>query len=216
MSSFPRSPYILKGGIVLLDPETTAIQKIITLQYNPDSISRSLQIKGIESEGGDRSEALRLSGPPVETFTLEAEIDGTDALEVADNTTTSEGIQPLLSALETIVYPSSRQLFSNNNLAQSGTLEIIPMESFLTLFIWNKNRVVPVRITDLSITEEAFDTNLNPIRAKVNLGLRVLSVDDLGFDHQGGNLYMNYQQNKEKLAGMFASGNLKDLGLNSI
>ncbi len=216
MSSYPRSPRILKGGIVLLDPESAAIQKIIPLQYNPDSISRSLQIKGIESEGGDRSEALRLTGPPVETYTLEAEIDATDDLDSGEDKAVSEGIQPILSALETIVYPASSKMFGNNNLAKSGTLEIIPMESFLTLFIWNKNRVVPVRITELSITEEAFDVNLNPIRAKVSLGLRVLSVDDLGFDHQGGNLYMNYQQSKEKLANMYASGNLNDLGLTSI
>ena len=40
---------------------------------------------------------------------------------------------------------------------------------------------VPVRLTDFSITEEAFDTMLNPIRAKVSLGMRVLTVDDLGF-----------------------------------
>lgn len=214
--SYPGSPRIIKGGIVLLDPETAAIQKIIPLQYNPDSISRSLQIKGMESEGGDRSEALRLTGPPVETYSLEAEIDATDDLEAAEATATSEGIQPILSALETIIYPSSSKLFENNSLANSGTLEIMPMESFLTLFIWNKNRVVPVRITELSITEEAFDVNLNPIRAKVSLGLRVLSVDDLGFDHQGGNLYMNYQQSKEKLAGMYASGNLNELGITSL
>ena len=52
----------------------------------------------------------------------------------------------------------------------------------LTLFIWSKNRIVPVRLTDFSITEEAFDPELNPIRAKVSLGMRVLNVDDLGFD----------------------------------
>ena len=214
--TFPRSPRILKGGIVLLDPETAAIQRIIPLQYNPDSISRSFQIKGLESESADRSEALRLTGPPVETYSLEAEIDATDDLDAAESTTVSEGIQPILSALETIIYPESSKLFGNKSLAQSGTLEIIPMESYLTLFIWNKNRVVPVRITELSITEEAFDANLNPIRAKISLSLRVLSVDDLGFDHQGGNLYMNYQQSKEKLAGMFVSGGLNNLGLNSI
>ena len=74
------------------------------------------------------------------------------------------------------------------------------MESPLTLFVWSKQRIVPVRLTDLSITEEAFDPNLNPIRAKVSLGMRVLSVDDLGFDHKGGSLFMVYLQQKERLA----------------
>ena len=71
-------------------------------------------------------------------------------------------------------------------------LEVLPIEAPLTLFVWGAQRVVPVRVTDLSITEEAFDAALNPIRAKVSLGLRVLSVDDLGFDHRGGTLFMGY------------------------
>ena len=66
------------------------------------------------------------------------------------------------------------------------------------------------------ITEEAFDVNLNPIRAKISLGMRVLSVDDLGFNNTGGSLFMNYQQNKERLAGMYKQGNLGSLGINSI
>ena len=59
------------------------------------------------------------------------------------------------------------------------------MEAPLTLFVWSKSRIVPVRLTEFSVTEEAFDAELNPIRAKVSLGMRVLSVDDLGFDAQG-------------------------------
>lgn len=215
MPSFPGSPRLIKGGIVLVDAETATIQKIITLQYNPDTLTRSLQVKGVGDSGGNRSEAMRLSGPPVETIKVEVEIDATDQLEVADSATTQIGIQPQLSILETMVYPTSSQLISNNSSAQSGTLEIIPMEASLSLFIWNKNRIIPVRITEFSITEEAFDVNLNPIRAKISLGMRVLSVDDLGFN-TAGNLYMNYQQNKEHLAAKFRQGNLADLGINSI
>src|SRR5215510_14023163 len=142
MTAFPNSPRLLKGGIVLLDPDNGAVRRIIVLQYNPDTLSRTLQIKA-HSEGGDRSEALRLTGPPVETIKLEAEIDATDQLEFPDQnpTATQLGIHPQLAALETIVYPSSAQLQSNNNLAQSGTLEIVPMQAPLTLFVWSKNRV---------------------------------------------------------------------------
>ena len=65
---------------------------------------------------------------------------------------------------------------------------------------------MPVRITDFSITEEAFDAALNPIRAKVSLGMRVLSVNDLGFEHKGGSLFMAYLQQKEQLAGHGRAG----------
>jgi hypothetical protein len=216
IATFPGSPPILKGGIVLIDPDSSAVLRIITLQYNPDTLSRTLQVQGVGGSNSHRSEALRLTGPPVETIKLEAEIDATDQLEVADKTTVQSGILPQLAALETIIYPYSSQLVSNNTLSQMGTLEIAPMESALSLFIWNKNRILPVRLTDFSITEEAFDVNLNPIRAKVSLGMRVLNIDDLDYDHKGSSLYMSYQQNKERLAGMFAGGTLSQLGIKSI
>lgn len=217
MSSFPGSPYVIKGGLVLINSVTAAVERIITLQYNPDSLSRSLQVQGMEGDSGaGHSEPLRLKGPPVETIKVEAELDATDKLESGDTNAVQLGLQAQLAALETIIYPTSTQLLNNNRLTQSGNLEIIPMEAPLVLFIWNKNRIFPVRITEFSVTEEAFDVNLNPIRAKVSLGMRVLSVDDLGFDNKGGGIYMNYLQNKEKLAGMFSGGTLNALGVKNI
>ena len=215
MSAFPNSPRLVKGGVVLVDPHSGAVQETIVLQYNPDTLTRTLQPPGIK-EGGDRSEALRLTGPPIETIKLEAEIDATDQLEIADAQAMQVGIHPLLASLEMIIYPSSAQLQRINALAQSGTLEIAPMIAPLTLFIWSKNRIVPVRLTDFSITEEAFDPNLNPIRAKVSLGMRVLSVNDLGFNVKGGSLFMAYQQQKEKLAAQRAGGALSPLGIGGI
>ena len=219
MITFPGSPRILKGGLVLLDPDTFTVlpNGIIVLQYNPDTLSRTLKIQGAE-EGGDRSEALRLKGPPVETFKLDAEIDATDQLEVPDQNpnTVQNGIFPQLSALETIVYPASTTLQNNFNLSQSGTLEIMPALAPLTLFVWSANRIVPVRITDFSITEEAFDPTLNPIRAKVSLGMRVLSIDDLVFNDKGGSLYIVYQQQKETLAKMYQRGSFSALAIRGI
>jgi hypothetical protein len=217
VTSFPNSPRLLKGGIALIDPDTSAVLRIIGLQYNPDTLSRSLQIKA-HSEGGDRSEALRLTGPPVETIKLDAEIDATDQLEFPDQNpnATQLGIHPQLAALEILIYPSSSQLQSNNSLSQAGTLEIAPMETALAIFVWSKNRILPVRLTDVSITEEAFDPSLNPIRAKVSLGMRVLTVDDLGFDHKGGSLFMSYLHVKEGLAAKFQGGTMNALGIGGI
>ena len=217
MTTFPGSPRLLKGGIVLIDAGTAAVKRVIVLQYSPDTLSRSFQVQAIGGESGDRSEALRLKGAPVETIKLEAEIDATDQLEFPDRNpaATQFGIFPQLAALETLIYPTSAQLSNSNRLAQAGTLEIAPMETPLALFVWSKTRILPVRVTELSVTEEAFDPNLNPIRAKVSLGLRVLSVNDLGFDHKGGNLFMNYLQQKESFAAMSA-GALNALGITGI
>jgi hypothetical protein len=217
MSAFPGSPRILKGGIVLIDAASSAVLRVIALQYNPDSLTRSLQVQALSADGGDRSEVLRLKGPPVETLKLEAEIDATDQLEFPEQNggVTESGIFAQLAALETMVYPSSGQLRANDVLAQIGTLEIVPMETPLALFVWSKSRILPVRVTEFGITEEAFDTALNPIRAKVSLGLRVLSVNDVPSGHKAASLFMNYLQQKERLAGG-AGGQLSALGLSGV
>jgi contractile injection system tube protein len=216
--STPISPRLLKGGLVLIDPGSSAVQRVITLQYNPDTLSRTLQTQAFTtgSEGGNRSEALRLKGPPIETIKLDAEIDATDQMEAGDSQTARTGIQAELAALETIVYPSTDQLNRNNAMVQSGTLEIVPLQALLTLFVWSKTRILPVRITDFSITEEAFDPQLNPLRAKVSLGLRVLSIDDLFFNDKGGSLYMAYQRQKESLAHLYQGGSLGTLGIRGL
>jgi hypothetical protein len=216
MTSFPNSPQLLRGGLVLIDSDTAAVVRIIALQYNPDTLTRSLQIRGVSAEGGDHLEALRLKGPPVETIKLDAEIDGTDQLEAGDPQTVAMGIHPQLAALEAIVYPSSSHLFANAGQASQGTLEIAPLQGPLTLFIFGPRRIVPVRIQELSVTEESFDTTLNPVRAKVSLGLRVLTVDDLGFGGRGGGLFMAYLQAKEQLAAANRGGSFGTLGVSGI
>ena len=193
------SPRLQNGAIITFEPNTGVKLATIMLQYNPDSLTRSLKPQTVGEEP-DRSEILRLKGPPIETLKCDLEIDATDQLAAADPTATSVGIQPQLALLELLLYPSSTVLIINEVLSLLGTIEILPMSTPLTVFAWSKSRVTPVRITDLSITEEAFDVNLNPIRAKVSLGMRVLSVNDVGFLTPAGAMYMIYQTTKEALA----------------
>jgi hypothetical protein len=204
--------------MVLLDAATSRVLRVIALQYNPDTLTRTLQPQGIGQEPGDRLEALRLKGPAHETIKLEAELDATDQLEFPrQNRTVAElGLFPVLAALETIVYPPSAQVLANDQQARLGTIEIAPVEGPLSLFVWSRSRVLPVRLTEFSVTEEAFDTSLNPIRARVSLGMRVLTVDDLGFAHRGGSLYLLYQRQKERFANLSVSSGLGVLGLTGI
>src|SRR5215467_3687769 len=219
MTGFPNSPRLVKGGLVLMDPDTSVVRGIIALQYNPDSLSRTLQIQAVQGgQDGVRVDALRLRGPAVETIKIEAELDAIDQLEHPTQfpITAQLGLQPQLAQLEMLVNPTVETLLADDNMANSGALEIIPLEQPLTLFVWSKMRVVPVRLTDFSITEEAFDPSLNPIRAKVSLGLRVLNVDDLGFSHPGGRMFMTYLTNKETLASKASSAAISVLGLGGL
>src|SRR5579863_7614747 len=217
-SASPISPRLVKGGIVTMDVNTSVVQSVIALQYNPDSLSRSMQIQSLPGgTDGTRVDVLRLRGPAVETIKVEAELDAADQLEFPTQfpLAVQYGLHPQLAQLEMLVNPTVETLLADDAMAQAGTLEIIPLEQPLTLFVWSASRVIPVRLTEFSITEEAFDQNLNPIRAKVSLGMRVLSVDDLGFDHPGGRMFMTYLTNKESLASQVASAALTTLGLGS-
>jgi hypothetical protein len=215
MTGFTRSPKLAKAGLVLLDPESGAIVRIISLQYNAETLTRSLQVQAA-GEDGQHGQALRIKGPAVETFSFEAVLDAADQLEKADATALEVGLFPQIAALETLLYPTSAQLRRQDSLASAGTLEIAPMEAPLCLFIWSRNRIVPVKVTDLSITEEAFDPDLNPTRARVSLSLKSLSVDDLGFAHRGGGLFMAYLAAKEKLAQRAPAATLSTFGVGSL
>ena len=198
MSSFPGSPRLVKAAIVGIDP-FNPLASVIVFQYNPEKLTRTLNPQTAGS-GADKGEALRLKEPPEETIKLDIEIDAADQLETADPTALSMGIIPTLSALEMLLYPKSSLVIANEILKAVGIIEVIPAEAPLTLFIWGANRIVPVRLTELSITEEAFDIKLNPIQAKVSLGLRVLNYNDLGLLSVGGALFMTHQVLKEVMA----------------
>jgi len=218
MSSFPGSPKLNKGGLVLVDAETASVLRIISLQYNSDSLTRTLQVQAAGGTANDRVEPVRFKGPAVETIKLEADIDATDQLEFPDQDATAIqfGIQPQLALLESLVQPTAAQLSSVDREASSGTLEIAPILAPLALFVWSKSRVVPVKVTEFSITEEAFDPSLNPVRAKVTLSLRVLSIDDLGFSSKAGSLFMAYLQSREQLAGKVQPSTFATLGIGGI
>ncbi len=198
LSNFPK---LIKGAIVALDPTSNVIVKTIPFQYNPETLTRTLQVQASSTEGGDRTEALRLKGAPIETIKLEVEFETTGPLSgAAEKAAVSDGIYPQLSALETLIYPDSQQVTKKMQQADKGGLEIAPLEAPLSLLVWGKKRVLPVRLTDFSITEEAFDVNLNPIRAKVSLSLRVLNYDDLPWDQQGAKLFFAHHKQLERLA----------------
>ena len=210
MTTFPGSPRVQKGAIVGIDI-FNPLASVIIFQYNPDTLTRTLQAQTTTGEAG-RSEALRLKGAPVETIKLDVEVDATDQLEKADPVATGMGIYPQLAALEMLLYPKSSLVIANTILMAVGTIEVIPPEAPFTLFIWGPKRVLPVRLTSFTITEEAHDPSLNPIRAKVSLELRVLSYSDFSVTHPGYALFLSHQIIKETLAVIGSAGNIASTG----
>jgi hypothetical protein len=212
MTTLSNSPRLLKGAIVAIDLPNPA-PNLIVFQYNPDTMTRRLEPRTTGgSDSSDRSEPLRLTGPPKETITLSIEVDATDQLERVDPVTVAAGIYPTLAALETLIYPKSARITANDALALVGNIEIIPPEAPFTLFVWGPQRVLPVRITSFSITEEAFDQLLNPTQAKIELSLQVLSYMDFKQTHPGSTIFMAHHVMKEALAFMNAGSNVQSTG----
>jgi len=202
------SPRLRKGALVSLrlpDPRPA----VIVFQYNPDTLTRTLEPQTAGGADGDRAEAMRIKGPPAETIAVDIELDATDEREAGRGL---EGIHPQLAALELLVYPSVGVAVANTALLALGTIEIIPAQAPFTLFVWGPKRVLPVRVASLSITEEAHDPDLNPIRARASLGLRVLSYHDLPVTHPGYHLFLAHQVVKEAMAASATVDNLTALG----
>jgi hypothetical protein len=201
------SPRLLKGALAVYPSQTPGTPpKIIAFQYNPEQLRRTLAMRAQPPDKGNagaaREEVLRVLGPPIETVNMTIELDAVDQLEHPDGnrSTVEHGLHPAIATLELLLYPSTATTQAQQQQAQQGQVQVTPADLPLTLMVWSSARVVPVLITSFSVTEEMFDVNLNPIRAKVELGFKVLTHMELKNDSLGYQAYLSYQRQKETLA----------------
>jgi hypothetical protein len=199
MTGSPRSPRVQKGGIVAFQPPDP-LPIVVAFQYNPDEVSRSITARS--ALGGGRGDARRLNGPPDETLSLSVEIDAADQLEKPgeNGVTVANGIHPALAALEKLVHPAYSVVLANEVIASAGGAFILAENAPMALLVWGAQRVLPVRLESLSIREEAFDQALNPIRARADLSLRVLTYRDLSVTDPGYWVYLAALTQKQAMA----------------
>ena len=205
-------PRPIRSGLVLVDPRLGIPQRVIIMQFNPDTLNRTLTPQTTTGESGDRSEALRLTAPATETWQFEADIDATTQFERP----TPNGILPQLAVLELLIHPPVTRLLINQVLADLGTIEITPIQAPLALWVWGGKRVLPVRVTQLTVNETYFDLKLNPVRAKVTVEFRVLNSNDLPTHSLGGNLFLAHLAQQELLALTAGPHRLSWLGLTDL
>lgn len=196
---FPGSPRLAKGALISVSGSSAIPTDVVSFQYNPETVTRAITPNSVVMEDGSQADQLRLKGPPTERLTIQIEIDAVDQLERSTPMAVSYGIAPVLASLELFLYPTSTLVMADNLVAALGAIEISPIDTPLTLLVWNATRVLPIRLTELRIDEEAFDPSLNPIRAKVTLQMVVLTYEDLGIDTLGGVLALTNQIGKETL-----------------
>ena len=198
-SQFPRSPRVRKGALAAYQlPDL--VPTLIVFQYNPGEVTRSLRLRG--AQGGGRGEAQRVGGPPDETLSLIIEIDAADQLEFPRRHpgVVDKGLHPVIAALERLLHPSFPVVVANEALATAGMAFIAAEQAPLTLLIWSRHRVLPVRVDGISFKEQAFDPRLNPIRVSAELSLKVLTYRDMDVLNPGYWIYMAGSAQRERLA----------------
>lgn len=202
MTSTPRT---LRGAIVAVSP-AQPLSRVVVFQYNPDEVSRTIQPRQASGGGGGGGQAAggadanRLAGAPTETVSLTAEIDATDQLAANDPVAGRVGLLPQLSVLEMLLHPDSARVLARAALMAAGSIEIFPVEKPLAVLVWGPSRIVPVKLTNLQITEQAYSPALAPLRATAQIAATVLTYDDLPIGDIGYGLSVAHLIAKEVLA----------------
>jgi hypothetical protein len=179
----------------------------IEFQYNPEQLRRSFDQRTPPSDGArpaaNRTEGvLTAIGPPVETVSLTIVLDAADQLEDPRRRENvgANGLKAPLAVLELLLYPSSTAIDDVVEQAEHGRVQIAPADTPLVLASFGPGRVAPVKIAGYSVTEELFDPQLNPIHAKVELSLKVLTYMEFPDGSPGRESFITHQKSLESLA----------------
>jgi hypothetical protein len=215
-SEFTRTPKLLKGAIAVYRKESpNETPQLIVFQYNPDQVKRTLAARtppkggGGGNAGAQREDVLRVFGPPIETIQMSVVLSATDQYQTdlnAQRQDIGDGLHPALATLELLMYPPSSSIQAASDRAAKGAVQVAQASVPLTLLVWGKSRVVPIMLTSFSVSEEAFDDRLNPIEAKIDVGLRVLTYIEFLKRSMGRDAFKAYHSSKEKLAAKYAHG----------
>jgi hypothetical protein len=191
------SGFALKGALVEFMPSflPVPVPNVIVFQYNPETMTHTwTQQAPAGTAGAETCNPFAVQGMPGETFSFTIAMDAND--EIADGSTATAalaqatGIYSRLAALEMLLYPTgttnplvgavSAAISSALGGGSSGPTRTVPQSVVpVTLFIWGVERIVPVRVTGLTITEQLYDSALNPIHAEAQVTLRVLTPAEL-------------------------------------
>ena len=204
VTGFPGAPKMLRGGLVQLDPNARSLVDVVVFQYNPDTLTRTLQPRAIGGEPGDRLEVLRLTGPPHETIKFDAEIDAADQLEnpadSANQPVVDAGTAARPGVLERLITPTSAELLATDALfdqrhargrADGGTPDRARLGG-------QASRARAREQPDAH--RGGLRPQLQPIRVKAGIECKVLTSSDLPLQHVGGTLYIAYRQPRNSVA----------------
>jgi hypothetical protein len=191
---------LIKGALAAFTPTfLVPLPNVTVFQFNPESLTHtwSQPDRGPETgarRGVEASNPFAVAGMPGEEFSLTAIFDANqdieDAVPVSAQLADVSGVYTRLAALEMLLYPTKGDAQSKLLGQTSAALGLgggakrkkrrVPGSTVpVVLFVWGPFRVVPVRVTGLTIVEKLYDSILNPTHAEVQIKLRVLTPAEL-------------------------------------
>jgi hypothetical protein len=176
---------------------------LIAFQYNPEQVTRRVEPQTAGGEA-DRAYGVRFTGAPKGTIELQLRFDASDGLERKDPVTKQLGITNRLARLELLAYPDLASVRQRAILLDQGVIEIVPDYAPQVLLILGPNRSLPVKIEQYSVSEQHFDTLLNPIRATVDISMHVLTYSDVLSSNPAYGQFIAYQQALVRFASMMS------------
>lgn len=208
-------PYLLKGALIEYGSDFLGpIPNVVIFQFNPESLSRTIQIPPRPTGSASR-ETSQAGEIPVEKIRLTAHFSAADQLKDSHPLAIAFGIGPRLAALEKMVRPAGKisgligaAIDAIGDAISGGDTDVtqpIPREKYpRILFIWGLTRVVPVIIDSMTINEKEYDSLLNPIRAEVTLGLTMIEQGHCAEDKiaKGALEYSNMAKDAQAVANL--------------
>jgi hypothetical protein len=195
---------LLKGALVSFNPAfLLPLPNVIVFQYNPESMTHTWSQPEADtaSSGTSTNNPMAVKGMPGETFSFTIAVDAND--EIADGSAPTaaiaevSGVYSRLAAIEMLLYPTmpggggllgavSAAAANLTGGASSGPTTQVPASTMpVVLFIWGPGRIIPVRVTGLTITEKLYNGTLSPTHAEAQLSLRVLTPTELAWAGKG-------------------------------
>lgn len=203
----------LKGAFIDLEAEILgALPNIIVFQFNPDRITRTparLQPPP-RDDGSGSHDSRQTPGQPGETISFTLRVDATDQLAQRNPIAAASGILPALSALELLMVP--RKPVDLASLAGQKPSQNPSTKLPTVLFFWGPLRILPVSVTNLSITETEYDPLLNPLRAEISVNLEVLTPAQTT---KLATLAFEYSQGVKKVMAALNLANAAQIGIGS-
>ena len=197
----------MKGALISFMPTFVgSLPNVVVFQYNPESITHAWTAATAATAAKPGASPTAVDHVPGETFSFKLSLDAHDSIAdgntnpVAAGLAMATGVSTRVAALEMLQYPTDA--FAGSGLVGTVSASIssagvsitagggaaaktkVPQAEVPTvLFVWGPQRIVPVRVTSLSITEMLYDALLNPTRADVSITLTVMTPEQLNASH---------------------------------